>query len=154
MNLNFGYENMDLLGITLIILGQGQTTILKVTILNCSHYLRQQIIPQPLELVPNSKILYLKKYGSNGLLMPDYFSIEGPPLKSDVLDESIFIQSAHAKNHWVVISNYNPSEPAFSNNWYIYDSLNNPDYFFYLISPLHIFALKDINKYRLRRVNK
>ncbi|RNA12241.1 hypothetical protein BpHYR1_008976 [Brachionus plicatilis] len=32
----------------------------------------------------------------------------GPPFNPDVLDESLFIQSAHAKNHWVVISNYNP----------------------------------------------
>ncbi|RMZ95950.1 hypothetical protein BpHYR1_048248 [Brachionus plicatilis] len=70
--------------------------------------------------------LIFKKYGPNGLFMPDYFSIEGPPFNPDVLDENIFIQVAHAKNHWVVISNYNPSEPACSNNCYICDSLNNP----------------------------
>ncbi|RMZ96783.1 hypothetical protein BpHYR1_039580 [Brachionus plicatilis] len=69
--------------------------------------------------------LIFEKYGSNGLFMPDYFSIEGPPFNPDVLDESIFIQVAHAKNHSVIISNLNPSEPACSNNWYIYDSLNN-----------------------------
>ncbi|RNA10144.1 hypothetical protein BpHYR1_040236 [Brachionus plicatilis] len=27
-------------------------------------------------------------------------------------------------NHWVIISNYNLSEPDYSNNWYI--NLNNP----------------------------
>ncbi|RNA06773.1 Inhibitor of growth 1 [Brachionus plicatilis] len=73
--------------------------------------------------------------------MPDYFSIEGPPFNPDVLDESFFIQVAHAKNHWVVISNYNPSEPACSNNWYIYDSLNNPGYYLYTIKNV----LKRIN---------
>ncbi|RNA19024.1 hypothetical protein BpHYR1_054268 [Brachionus plicatilis] len=73
--------------------------------------------------------LIFKKYGSNRLFMPDYFSIEGPPFNPDVLDESLFIQVANAKNHWVIISNYNPSEPACSNNWYIYDSLNNPGYY-------------------------
>ncbi|RMZ94252.1 hypothetical protein BpHYR1_016561 [Brachionus plicatilis] len=56
-------------------------------------------------------------------------------------DESLFIQVAHAKNHWVVISNYNPSEPACSNNWYIYDSLNNHGYYLYTIKNV----LKRIN---------
>ncbi|RNA13426.1 hypothetical protein BpHYR1_038963, partial [Brachionus plicatilis] len=74
-----------------------------------------------------------KKYGSNGSFMPDYFSIEGPPFNPDVLDESLFIQVAHAKNQSVIISNFNPSEPACSNNWYIYDSLNNNGYYLYTI---------------------
>ncbi|RNA42384.1 hypothetical protein BpHYR1_046530, partial [Brachionus plicatilis] len=39
--------------------------------------------------------LIFKKYGSNGLFMSDYFSIEGPPFNTDVLDESLFIQVAH-----------------------------------------------------------
>ncbi|RNA23532.1 hypothetical protein BpHYR1_035506, partial [Brachionus plicatilis] len=39
--------------------------------------------------------LIFKKYGSNGLFMPDYFSIEGPPFNPDVLVESLFIQVAH-----------------------------------------------------------
>ncbi|RNA00639.1 hypothetical protein BpHYR1_038965 [Brachionus plicatilis] len=71
--------------------------------------------PQPLELVPlyknqelnnlhitefqNLLPFIFNKYGSNGLFIPDYFSIEGPPLNPDVHDESLFIQVAHAKNH-------------------------------------------------------
>ncbi|RNA01398.1 hypothetical protein BpHYR1_007799 [Brachionus plicatilis] len=39
------------------------------------------------------------------------------------------------------ISNYNPSERACSNNWYIYDSLNNTGFYLYTIKNV----LKRIN---------
>ncbi|RNA07145.1 hypothetical protein BpHYR1_041701 [Brachionus plicatilis] len=61
----------------------------------------------------------------NGLFMPDYYSIEGPTFNPDVLDKSLFIQVALLK--------ITGSEPACSNNWYIYDSLNNPGYYLYTI---------------------
>jgi len=58
--------------------------------------------------------------------MPDYYTVENSPFNPESLRESIFIQVAHAFNHWVVISNYHPTnKEPFLDNWYIYDSLNN-----------------------------
>ncbi|RNA04081.1 hypothetical protein BpHYR1_051652 [Brachionus plicatilis] len=102
-----------------------------LTELELKEYIRVQLSKSVMKMNIKRKFqnLIFKKYGSNGLFMPDYYSIEGPPFNRDVLDESLFIQVAHAKNHCVVISHYNPSEHACSNNWYIYDSLNNPGYY-------------------------
>ena len=76
--------------------------------------------------------LIFKKYAAiTGLFMPDYFNIEKAPFNPESLHESIFVQVVHAKNHWVVVSNYNPSykDPDGLNNWFIYDSLNNPTHY-------------------------
>ncbi|CAF0733503.1 unnamed protein product [Brachionus calyciflorus] len=62
--------------------------------------------------------------------MPDYYTIENYPFNPESLRESVFIQVAHAHNHWVVISNYYPkTNEQFLDKWYIYDSMNNPKYY-------------------------
>ncbi|CAF1031415.1 unnamed protein product [Brachionus calyciflorus] len=77
--------------------------------------------------------LISSKYNITGLFMPDYYTVENYPFNPESLRESVFIQVCHAFNHWVVVSNYHPSSnELFLDNWYIYDSLNNPKLLFKL----------------------
>ena len=48
-----------------------------------------------------------------------------------------FIQVLHAKDHWVTITNYNPFfDPQFSLGlWFVYDSLNRPDFYLPFLKP-------------------
>ncbi|CAF1023023.1 unnamed protein product [Brachionus calyciflorus] len=70
----------------------------------------------------------------NGFLSPDIYLLDRPMFNPDVLLENIFIQVVHAENHWVTISNYNPNFKSNEFNcWYVYDSLNSPNYYLHKI---------------------
>ncbi|RNA24201.1 zinc finger BED domain-containing 1-like [Brachionus plicatilis] len=52
--------------------------------------------------------------------------------------QSLFVQVLHARDHWVVVSNYNPSYVDSDDgyyNWFLYDSMNNPEYYLNFIKP-------------------
>ncbi|CAF0742422.1 unnamed protein product [Brachionus calyciflorus] len=111
--------------------------------LETRSYTNYERIPVSLELLKISKSQELSnlqitefqnlistKYNVSGLFMPDYYTIENYTFNPESLRESVFIQVCHAFNHWVVVSNYHPSSnELFLDNWYIYDSLNNPAYY-------------------------
>jgi hypothetical protein len=73
---------------------------------------------------------------------PNIYGLENPNtlinprgfFNPETVFDNIFVQVLHAQNHWIVVSNYNPREPD-SNSWYVYDSLNNPEFFLYYVKP-------------------
>ncbi|CAF0992192.1 unnamed protein product [Brachionus calyciflorus] len=62
------------------------------------------------------------------LSMPDYYTLENTLFNLETIHDSIFIQVLHAENHWIVLANLHPpyEDSDGFNNWFIYDSLNNP----------------------------
>ncbi|CAF0952356.1 unnamed protein product [Brachionus calyciflorus] len=103
-----------------------------------SNYERVPISLQLLKLNRNEELnnfhitefqnLIYKKYAVHGLFMPDYYTLENAPFDPETIHDSIFIQVLHAENHWIVLANLHPTyeDSDGFNNWFIYDSLNNP----------------------------
>ncbi|RNA11944.1 hypothetical protein BpHYR1_032890 [Brachionus plicatilis] len=57
--------------------------------------------------------------------MPDFYTIDNARFNPEKLSQSLFVQVLHARDHWVVVSNYNPSYVDSDDgyyNWFLYDS--------------------------------
>ncbi|RNA25739.1 hypothetical protein BpHYR1_023748 [Brachionus plicatilis] len=70
--------------------------------------------------------------------MPDFYTIDNAPFNPEKLSQSLFAQVFHARDHWVVVSNYNPSYVVSDDgyySWFLYDSMNNPKYYQNSIKP-------------------
>ncbi|RNA17309.1 hypothetical protein BpHYR1_044566 [Brachionus plicatilis] len=72
------------------------------------------------------------------------FNIKSSKVPEDRgLLEGVLHSVFHAKTYWVVISNYNPSDPTSYQNWYIYESLNNPKFYLNNFKKLPSLSIKE-----------